>query len=189
VRYCLDDYAGPGGARLWAQSQAWSTAAAPPLPPTDKCPAVTWDSSRVVAQHVTNRAGGLDRPVFAYDAAVTADVRRVDMALYVDTTPGADPKETRLESGIFLRNANRAPTAAFTATVTGSGQLILDATPSSDRENERLLYAWRVDGAAIAPTSATVDYAGLPSGPHTVELKVTDPGGLFGTALRSVDVP
>jgi type II secretory pathway pseudopilin PulG len=189
VRYCLDSYDGPGGARLWTQTQTWATAASPAVPPTDKCPAVVWESARVVAQHVVNRSGGLARPVFSYDAAAAADVRRVDMALYVDTTPGADPKETRLESGIFLRNANRAPVAAFTVAVTGSGQLILEATQSTDREGERLSYAWKIDGTAIAPTSATVDYAGLSSGSHTIELKVTDPGGLFSTTQRTVVVP
>jgi hypothetical protein len=188
VRYCLDT-GDAAGAKLWAQSQAWTTAAAPPVPPTTKCPSILWDTSRVVAQFVTNRVGALDRPVFTYDSNVASDVRRVDMTLYVDTAIGKAPKETQLESGIFLRNANQAPVASFTASVTGSGQLILDATRSTDRESERLLYAWAVDGATIPPASAAVDYAGVASGTHTVELKVTDPGGLFGTTQQSVVVP
>lgn len=188
IRYCLDSIDGKG-ARLWAQTQTWTTASAPAVPAAIGCPSVLWGGSRLVAQHVVNRVGGAERPVFTYDSTVPAEVRRVAISLYVDTTIGRDPKETRLESGIFLRNANHAPVAAFTAVATGSGVVVLDGTRSTDRENERLLYAWKVDGTAIPPTSAAVDWPGLSSGTHTVELKVTDPGGLHGTTTRSVVVP
>lgn len=186
IRYCLD-----GGTRatLWAQTQAWTSATAPPVPSTVGCPSSAWATRRVVAQDVVNRLGPLERPVFAYDAATAAQVRRVEMTLYVDTTPGRKPKETQLESAIFLRNANHGPTAAFSASVTGSGLAILNATASADPEGERLRYAWKVDGAAIAAESETVDHGGLAPGAHVVELTVTDPGGLFHTARQTVVVP
>ena len=186
IRYCLD---GPPPAKLWAQTQSWTTAATPPVPSTFSCPSSEWATQRVVAQDVVNRVNRATRPVFTYDAATAPEVRRVEMALFVDTTPYRDPKETRLQSAIFLRNANHAPTASFTATVSGGGVLVLNGTASSDREGEHLRFGWRIDGAAIAPTSETVDWPRLASGPHTVELTVTDPGGLFGSARETVTVP
>jgi hypothetical protein len=186
IRYCLD---GGTPATLWAQTQSWTSATPPPVPSTVGCPSSAWATRRVVAQDLVNRLGPLERPIFSYDAATTASVRRVEMTLYVDTTPGRKPKETQLQSAIFLRNANHAPVAAFSATVTGGGLTILNATASSDSEGERLRYSWKVDGAAIAPTSETVDHAGLASGSHTIELTVTDPGGLFHTERQTVVVP
>jgi type II secretory pathway pseudopilin PulG len=188
IRYCLDSVDG-NGSRLWAQTQTWTTASAPGVPGAIGCPSVLWGGARLVAENVVNRAGGIDRPVFTYDSTVAAEVRRVGISLYVDTTIGRAPKETRLESGVYLRNANHAPVASFTAAVTGSGVVVLDATHSTDRENEKLVYSWKVDGAAIPPTSAAVDWPGLSSGTHTVELRVTDPGGLWGNTTRSVVIP
>jgi hypothetical protein len=184
VRYCLD-----ADSTLWAQDQFWTTASSPEVPSIISCPSNFWHSRRIVAEDVVNRLGGASRPLFTYDAANPAQVRRVSMSLFVDTTPGAEPKETRLQSAIFLRNANQPPAASFTATVTGSGQLILNGTESSDPESERLSYSWKIDDAAIAPATATVDYGGVPSGTHSVELTVTDPGGLFGTNRQTVAVP
>ncbi|HEX8742897.1 MAG TPA: prepilin-type N-terminal cleavage/methylation domain-containing protein [Thermoleophilaceae bacterium] len=186
IRYCLD---GPPPAKLWAQTQSWTTAAPPPVPSTFACPSSQWATQRVVAQQVVNRVNGATRPVFTYDAATAAEVRRVEVTLFVDTTPYRDPKETRLESAIFLRNANHAPAASFTATVSGGGVLVLNGTPSSDREGEYLRFAWRIDGSAIAPASETVDWPGLAPGSHDVELTVTDPGGLSGTLKQTVVVP
>ncbi|HEX8648916.1 MAG TPA: PKD domain-containing protein [Thermoleophilaceae bacterium] len=186
IRYCLD---GGTPATLWAQTQSWTSAAAPPVPSTVGCPSSAWGTRRVVAQDVVNRLGPLERAVFTYDAASAAQVRRVEMTLYVDTTLARDPKETQLQSAIFLRNANRAPAAAFTASVTGSGLTVLNATGSADPEGERLRFAWKVDGVAIAPTSETVDHGGLAPGPHEVELTVTDPGGLFHTTRQTVVAP
>jgi type II secretory pathway pseudopilin PulG len=186
IRYCLD---GGTPATLWAQTQSWTSVSAPPVPSTVGCPSSAWATRRVVAQDVVNRLGSQERAVFSYDAATAAQVRRVEMTLYVDTTLASEPKETQLQSSVFLRNANARPVAAFSASVTGSGLAILNATASSDPEGERLRYSWKVDGVAIAPTSETVDQGGLAPGPHEVELTVTDPGGLFHTARQTVVVP
>jgi type II secretory pathway pseudopilin PulG len=188
VRYCLDSF-NAQGSRLWTQRQRWTGATAPAVPVATGCPSILWGPGKIVAEHVVNRVGGAERPVFTYDAAVASEVRRVDMSLFVDTTLGREPKETRLQSGIFLRNANHAPVPSFTTSVTGSGVLMLDATPSSDAEGERLLYAWKIDGTTIPPTSALVDQPGLSSGTHTVELRVMDPGGLFASTQKTVVIP
>lgn len=186
VRYCLD---GGTPAKLWAQSQAWTTAAAPPVPSTVGCPSSAWGTKRVVAKDIVNRFNGQNRALFTYDAATASAVRRVEMSLFVDSTPVARPKETKLESAIFLRNANRAPTAFLSASATGSGQVVLNGTMSTDPEDELLRYSWKVDGATIAQTSETVDLSALPAGNHPVELTVTDPGGLSGSVTATVSVP
>jgi type II secretory pathway pseudopilin PulG len=188
IRYCLDTDR-PSSSTLYAQVQRWTTATPPPVPSTLSCPAPDWGNRRVVAQNVVNMHGGLDRAVFTYDSAVPSAVRRVSMTLYVDTTPGQLPKETRLQSGIFLRNANHAPSASFAATVTGGGTVVLNATGSTDPEGERLSYAWKADGVALPGSSATLDYTPASGGSHTVELRVTDPGGLYGTQTQTVVVP
>lgn len=188
IRYCLDTDS-PASSKLYAQVQRWTNATPPPLPSTVACPAPDWFNRRVVAEDVVNLTGGLNRPVFTYDSAVPSEVRRVSTTLFVDTTPGVAPKETRLQSGIFLRNANHAPTASFAVTITGGGTVVLNATGSTDPEGERLSYSWKADGAALPGSSATLDYVPATSGAHTVELRVTDPGGLYGTAARTVVVP
>ena len=184
IRYCLD---GGTPAKLWAQTQTWTSAATPAVPETVTCPSTQWGTKRIVAEDVVNRLNA-NRPVFTYDAATAAQVRRVEVSLFVDTTLTRLPKETRLQSAIFLRNANHAPTAAFTAAVTGSGRTLLNGTSSTDPEGERLRYAWKIDGVAIAPTSETVDWSGLTPGAHSVQLTVADPGGLFGTVTNTVTV-
>lgn len=188
IRYCLDS-SDPAAGVLYAQAQRWTTASPPPLPSTEKCPAFGWDATRRVAEHVTNRIGGADRAVFTYDSPVPAQVRRVGMTLYVDMEPGAEPKETRLDSGIFLRNANHAPTASFTTWVNGSGRVVLNGTASTDPERERLLYSWKVDGTAVDSANGTVEWTPPASGTYTIELRVSDPGGLFGVREQQVIVP
>lgn len=188
IRYCLGDPPFADG-QLWVQVQTWTTATPPAMPSTTHCPDPTWPKRRVVAEDVVNRLGGRDRPLFTYDAAVASEVRRVQASLFVDTTPGTGTGETHLQSGVFLRNANHPPVAAFTVRVTGGGLVVLNATGSRDAEGQRLSYAWKVNGTAIPATSATVDYTPSASGPHTIALTVTDPGGLYGTSQQTVSVP
>lgn len=188
IRYCLD-VTNPADSDLYAQHQRWTTASPPAMPPTDKCPAFGWDKTRKVAESITNRIGGANRPVFTYDAAVAAQVRRVAMTLYIDTEPATAPKETRLDSGIFLRNANHAPTAAFTTWVNGSGRVVLNGTASTDPERERLLYSWKAEGTELDSATGTVEWTPPGSGTYTIELRVSDPGGLFGVKQQTVTVP
>lgn len=188
IRYCLGDPPFAEG-ELWAQVQTWTTATPPPLPATTHCPDPTWPQKRVVAEDVVNRAGGPSRPLFTYDSAVPSEVRRVQVSLFVDMTPGRGAGETHLESGVFLRNANHPPVASFTARVLGSGTVVLNASGSSDPEGQKLTYAWKVNGSPLAVTSPTVDHTPSGSGTITVALTVTDPGGLYATAQQAVTVP
>ncbi|MDQ3936074.1 MAG: PKD domain-containing protein [Actinomycetota bacterium] len=186
IRYCLGEAPFAEG-ELWAQVQTWTSATAPPLPSTADCPDPDWPARRLVAEDVVNRSGGA-RPLFTYDSTVPAEVRRVQVSLYIDMTPGRGAGETHLQSGVFLRNANHPPVASFTARVLGSGVVVLNATGSSDPEGQRLAYAWRVNGAALSATSATVDYTPSSPGTLSVTLTVTDPGGLYASTTEAVTV-
>ncbi len=191
VRYCLDN-SDPMRGRLLMQQQTSITYTAA-APPATACPAPGWTGTPlVVADHLSNRVNGRDRPVFSYSSqgdeipydspeALTATTR-VEVDLWLDGKPGSCPFETAVSSSVLLRNQNRAPTAAFTATV--SGRIIsLNGSDAEDPENEPMIYAW-FEGAN--PATATPLGGGasvihtLPTrlpGTYTFLLKVTDSAG------------
>jgi len=199
VRYCLD---GGSPGRLWMQWQTWTTSTPPQVPGDSACPGGGWSGQQVSAQGVTNG----DRPVFGYDATVTTAISAVNVDLFVDMDPLRPPGETRLRSGAFLRNQNRPPTAAFTATTAANGKILLNGSASSDPEGQPLTYVWMArtpDGdeeqlgegiTCECPTGAEDDDddddladdddddLGLEPGSYTVWLRVIDPGGLSATS-------
>jgi prepilin-type N-terminal cleavage/methylation domain-containing protein len=187
VRYCLDQGT-PSRATLWRQLQAWSTSSAPALSTTTACPDSAYGSQQAVAESVVNRHNGLDRPVFSYDSTSPANVLYVGTRLFVDLNVNERPPEVALASSVFLRNQtlgtrNRAPSASFTATAQGGLHVLLNAGGSSDPDGQTLQYEWFVDGARIEDASGPMlDYTAPAAGPRSFSLRVTDPGGLRGTA-------
>jgi type II secretory pathway pseudopilin PulG len=193
MRYCLES---GSPARLWMQWQTW-TASTPPAVPTDTaCPGGGWTGQQVVAQGVTNGS----RPVFTYDppTATPTAISAVNVDLFVDMDPLRPPGETRLQSGAFLRNQNRAPTAAFAAPVAAGGKVTLNGSSSTDPEGQPLTYVWMVRtsagiqkqfGSGITcecPTNAEAFPTGrLDPGSYTLWLIVTDPGGLSTTSAET----
>ncbi|MDQ3609582.1 MAG: hypothetical protein M3459_11880 [Actinomycetota bacterium] len=192
MRYCL---ATDAPARLWMQWQTWTSLDTPTMPADTTCPGTGggWTGQQVVAQGVTNGS----RAVFTYNATQATAISAVNVDLFVDMDPLRPPGETRLRSGAFLRNQNRAPTAAFTVTAAAGGKVTLNGSPSSDPEGQPLTYVWMVRvpsgaekrlGEGITcecPTNAT----DFPSqrldpnlAPYKLWLKVTDPGGLSATS-------
>ncbi|HEX8066508.1 MAG TPA: PKD domain-containing protein [Thermoleophilaceae bacterium] len=189
VRYCLDD-SNPQNGKLWLQTQNWSTFIPPAVPSTTACPSSAWDSQQVVADRVVNRRNGGERPVWTFNSTNLDFITRIKMELWVDVNSAADrPKETRLSSAVFMRNQNETPSAQFTATLTGYGHVLLNATASSDPEGERLSYRWYDGSTPISQSGIAVDYAPRTSGSHTITLNVFDPSGLFETASQVVVVP
>jgi PKD repeat protein len=83
---------------------------------------------------------------------------------------------------------NKAPTAAFTSSVSGL-TASLNASGSSDSDGTITRYAWDYGDATTAVTpgsTATHDYAA--AGTYTVKLTVTDNGGATATASHDVTV-
>ncbi len=212
VRYCIDPQdpgAATGGARLWYQTI--SNASAPPT--GADCPhAAGWSSTTAVGEAVVNVRDGVVRPVFTYNwprdadgAEVrtdTAAITRIATDVRVDEDPRAAPAEQRLTSGVFLRNQNQQPVAAFSVTPTGTG-LVLNGSATTDAEGQGLDFRWYagtrtgfadgcVPAAGDLPTylgtgvvlNVTTPADAAP--PASVTLCVADPGGLTSVLSRAV---
>jgi prepilin-type N-terminal cleavage/methylation domain-containing protein len=152
--------------------------------PPAQCPAAGGWTTNSTIPNVVNGT----RPMFTYDSANKDLVTRATVSLYVDSTPNKAPVETPLISGVFLRNANRAPTSSFTAIPGPKLHVQLNGSASADPDGGVLTYAWK-DGSTVMPqTGPVVDYIAASSGSHTFTLTVTDPGGLTQTTTQTVTV-
>jgi type II secretory pathway pseudopilin PulG len=199
VRYCLNN-TNPSNEVLWMEWQTWSSATPPVAPATTSCPAWGSSNSRQVASNVTNQINGQDRPLFSFNTAVTTDVNRIHVDLFMDLTPAKNPSETHLTTGVFLRNQNRKPTAAFewrtTGYAAGSKRVLLNASASEDPEGDPLTYKWYdvTGGAAVGTatqigTDITCDCVAKGAGTRSILLRVSDPPGLQTDLTQSVPVP
>ncbi|HEX6391173.1 MAG TPA: prepilin-type N-terminal cleavage/methylation domain-containing protein [Solirubrobacteraceae bacterium] len=160
VRYCLDTTNAPATAsqaRLWTQERSLVSAAASPVSAGMRsgCPSSSpdWTSTRVVADHLTNRSGGVDRPLFQYrctvgtaclaDPATYDQVINVAAQAFVDTDLDSAVPELRVATGIHLRNQNQPPVATFVATPSSATRtVVLNASGSTDYEGRTLTFYW-----------------------------------------------
>ena len=184
TRYCL----GPtseGKANLYQQTQTWVAPNPPAIfPDSSSCPGTAWPSSRVMVRDVTSGAAG--ERIFTYNSSDLKQITTVHTDLLIDTDPGRAPRATRLSTGVFLRNQNRRPVAALSATYTGTDRrILLNGSASEDPEGHTLKeYKWYLSSnldTAIAED--VVAYWTAPGpGSFTFVLKVQDHAGLVGTA-------
>ena len=178
VRYCLNS-GDPDSGRVIEQTQRWTWATAPPIPADPDCPGDGWDADpRQVTDRVTNRAGGLNRPLWTY-GQTGGQIASVKLNLFMNSEPETRGREVGLQTGVFLRNQNRAPTAAFSATSVGVRHALLNGSASSDPEGQPLDFHWYADGAEIG-RGLVFDYYAPNAGSHTITLEVFDPSGLLG---------
>jgi type II secretory pathway component PulJ len=173
VRYCLNTTTGV----LYRQRHADAVL------PSTSCPDSTWTGGALAAQIVN----GASRAPFSYNASALADISAVQIDLFVSVPSAKSINETELASGVFLRNQNRKPTAAFTATPAPNGHVTLNGSSSVDPEGRLLQYTWLDGSAALPQTGPVVDYVAT-SGVHTFTLTVTDIGGLTDTTSQTVTV-
>ncbi len=184
VRYCLDDSKDENEI-VWEQVRRWETEAAkePALPTSTACPDLTagdWNTTTRLVQNVTNKIGGrTTQPLFVYSAKETPEILSVEMNLLTNVNPGhSRPGESQLTSGVSLRNANRQPEVAFTAT-TENHYVKLNASASRDPDGLALTYKWKEDSKVLETTAQEyTSQEKLSSGSHTFKLEVTNPGGL-----------
>ncbi|HEV2999929.1 MAG TPA: prepilin-type N-terminal cleavage/methylation domain-containing protein [Solirubrobacteraceae bacterium] len=189
VRYCLDA-SKPNDGVLWFMSQKWD-ADPPPAPTTTSCGGggAGWSDAQPVAGNIVNAARGV--PVFRFDSTTLTAIHHVQATLWIDTDPNRGAAATSLSTGVFLRNQNGSPTAAFTVSRTGARRLLLNGTASSDPENEQLDYQW-FDGTEKVGSGATYTYdvPGTGYSMRSISLKVYDPAQLVGVApAQDVAVP
>jgi type II secretory pathway component PulJ len=179
VRYCLSSSTTNG--LLYRQVQRWTTATTPVSPSTATCPGTGWSTSEVVADHVVNRYLNQNRPAFTYNGAAAVDVSTIRTDLFIDLDPVRSPLESRLSSGVFLRNQNRRPVAVFDTPGKTSTGLILNGSESTDPEGEPLTYVW-YDGSTKVGDGIVFNYTVAKGTSHNMSLKVYDPAGLEGVA-------
>lgn len=213
VRYCVpsDPFPGsPSTEALIGETQTWNTSTAPADPwssdpgatiPCPDSPLPSGVTKTVVANAITNRYQGADRPVFTFNNGSTPDpsqlgqVFTVQISLFVNPTPSFAPAESQLRSGAFLRNQPRAPVSDFTWTPTGGGGVLLNGGISYSPDGEDLSYSWACTDPSPCPdaaglTSADTGLVDWQPGPgiYTVTLTVTDQTGLQKPQTHTVTV-
>lgn len=195
LRYCLDS-SDPDREVLRLQWQTWTNqATAPAAPDSTACPSTDagWVGQTIVAQHLVNRQDGRAEPFFLYDNTALDRITRIRTRAFVDPTPGVGPPEVSLATSVVLRNQNRVPSADFSiADSTPARTLILNGSASSDPENQRLRYEWKIDDVVrteCLPESVTCHTLPLTAGDHTITLTVRDPADLGGEQEKTWRVP
>jgi hypothetical protein len=187
VRYCLD-VRGAGGAKLIEQTQRWSTATAPGMPNSHACPGPGWTAQKLVTDGLTNRKGGTDRPLWTYGLTPAGQITAVKVNLFMKGD-SENAREVALQTGVYLRNQNRSPSALFSAVPTGLRHVLLNGSTSSDPEGDPLDYHWFVNGVEVG-RGLIFDYAATAGGSYTFSLEVRDPSGLRDRSeLRTVVLP
>jgi type II secretory pathway pseudopilin PulG len=180
VRYCLDR-ADPTRAKLYEQTQTWTTETAPAPPAAGPCGARPgWTRTEVIADRITNVIGGRNRPLFTYGSAADPTLSTaIHTELFVDPDPRSRALETELSSGVYLRNQNRAPKALFTQTSTTNG-ILLNGSASFDPEGETLEYTWMDNGAVVGSGITFLYSPSSTVAAHHIRLTVSD-GNLTDT--------
>jgi len=166
VRYCLQTSGTAGGTAVTpARGILWemaSTAPAVSAGMRGSCPggSASWSNKHLVADYVTNTAGGVDRNVFTFSCSESAaptcpasaaehpKITNVALDLFTDINPAVRPREQRLSSSVYLRNQNEAPTVSFTVHPVSSRRALLNASASFDPEGRTLEYFW-FNGAPV----------------------------------------
>jgi hypothetical protein len=187
VRYCLDS-SDPNNERIWSQSQTWTTATIPAVPSTMSCPDPAWGNQKDLADHIVNRIGGQNRPVWIPDSANVARISEMQMQLFVDFNPGRQPAEQELDSSVYFRNENQPPVSTFTYLVNANGSVVLNATGSYDPEGSPITYQW-FDGSTPIGQGLAFQWNDATSGNHTITLTVTDSSGSADSTSATVTVP
>jgi len=190
VRWCLDQTT-PSNEKLYIQTQTWTTQATPAPPSMTSCPGSGWTTSTIMASNITNTYNGASRPLFTYNSGTLTMITAVHVDLFTDLNPVQAPSETHLTSGVFLRNQNQVPIAAFSKALSGTTSIVLNGSASYDPEGQALRYVWWDNGTKITNGDGIVfTYPVAAHTSHSLQLHVFDPGGLEGvSATQSVSVP
>ena len=178
VRYCVST-----AGDLYRQIQTWTASSAPVVPADAGCPGPSWSITKIVAEDIVNGA----RPVFTYNSANRQEITEVSTLLFADVNPGRPPVETTLQSSVYLRNQNRAPSAGFSLATTSGSQIIMNASESTDPEEKALFFEWFLDGTSIG--GDIVRTQAVSPGNHSIWVRVSDGTLTDDAAPKSICVP
>jgi len=188
VRWCLDP-TDPTNEKLYVQEQTWTTQSTPTVPASSSCPSSGWTTTNILVSNITNNYGGQARSLFSYDSATLTAIHEIHVDLYSDLDPAKAPNETHITTGVFLRNQNAAPVAAFSYALQGSSAIVLNGSQSYDPEGDALTYSW-LDGGKKVGTGVTFSLAVTSGTSHSIQLQVFDPSGLEGdSTTTTINVP
>jgi type II secretory pathway pseudopilin PulG len=188
VRWCLNT-TNLSNETLYVQEQTWTTLTTPAVPANAACPGSGWTSTTILASNLTNNYGGASRPLFSYNTSTLTAVREIHVDLYSDLDPAKAPNETHITSGVFLRNQNASPVAAFSYALSGSTAIVLNGSLSYDPEGDALSYSWLDNGIKVG-SGVTYSLPVTNNTNHSIQLQVFDPAGLEGdSTTTSVHVP
>jgi len=212
VRYCLAPSANGTNDTLQFQSSAAAGALTAAM--TSACPSAdgAWTVTNKVAENVVNRRASADRSVFTYgcssrtpagqsctsSVSLYPRILEVRSDLFVDVNAASlPPTETRLTSGVYLRNQNEPPTATMATPIvtTATHNVRLNGSASDDPEGRTLQYQWFTGSATLpAPTCSatpppdqtaaligegvTLSYTFPAAGAQQIRLRVVDAGCL-----------
>ena len=97
------------------------------------------------------------------------------------------PTEVSLQSSVFLRNQNRAPTASFSWAAMPAGNVFLNASASTDPEEKALTFEWfdMADAQKKIGEGIVLTYKPPAAGWRDLKLVVTD-ASLQATATENV---
>lgn len=182
VRYCVGPVSA-GRRSLWRQSVTL-TAPFPALAASAACPDTGWTTSGALITSLVPPTGASTVEPFGFDAVTASGVTRISTTLAVQAAAGAAAPAT-LSSGVALRNQNRPPVAAFTATATSDRRMTLDGSNSADPDDQTLVYLWR-DGTTQIGSTSVLSYQAPSAGNRTISLTVTDPSGATSTTTQTV---
>jgi type II secretory pathway pseudopilin PulG len=178
VRYCLDK----PNTTLYRQIQTWTSELPPGIPGDGACPGAGWTKSQVLTTHVVNG----DRPIFTYNATAPTEITEVSTQLFVDANLDRDPTEVNLQTAVFLRNQNRAPTAEFEWAPMPDTNIFLNASASVDPEEKSLTFEWYdLTADRSAGEGIVLTYKAPEPGPREMRLTVRD-ATLFTTNTQTI---
>lgn len=203
VRYCLDSV-NAANENLWRQTYTWTGSSTPSVPfDATACPDAAVGTRQLLASHLVN-AQAPATSVFDYDPPLPGsptpeDYQRVDhvsMTALVNSDPKRQVKATTLTSGVYLRNQAVPPVAAFAdPIVSGSGQVYLNGSDSTDPLGNLISYLWCDTTGGGSCTQANAIGSGVtmqydsPSGTRSITLVVTNAVGQTDSVTKQVIVP
>ncbi len=103
------------------------------------------------------------------------------------TNQSIEVVRTALATGLDVISGNLPPTAAFTASVSGSSTTV-DGSGSSDPDGSIASYAWDFGDGSTATGAKPPPHAYAAPGTYTVRLTVTDDDGASGSTTKSVTI-